>query len=96
MPKRRGKQAIPAAQLEPEAERLQFSFKHLDDKHPVLNIAKCSQEFLAALLLEIKNYSEYTSEQFTDQNNEEHRHRNFWPDTAQKNGFRHLSEEIQN
>ena len=55
----------------------------------------CSKEFLMALLLEVKNYSEYTVEQFEEENNKDRRHKNFWADTDEENGFTHLSEEIQ-
>lgn len=96
MSKKRHNRIILDPHPKPETGRLQFSFKHLDDKHSKFNIGNCSQEFLIALLLEVKNYSEYTVEQFEEENNKDHRHKNFWSDTSERKGFTHLSVEIQN
>lgn len=96
MRKKKYKPRIPNPCPEPETERLQFSFKHLDENHPKFKIESCSSDYLRALLLQIKVYSDYTEEQFTDQNNNDHRHWNFWRDTTETNGFTNLSDEIQN
>ncbi|MHB1937990.1 MAG: hypothetical protein ACYCOR_15580 [Acidobacteriaceae bacterium] len=96
MSKKRHNRIILDPHPKPETGRLQFSFKHLDDKHPKFNIGNCSREFLIALLREVKNYSEYTVELFEEENNKDHRHKNFWSDTTERKGFTHLSVEIQN
>ena len=102
MDKNQRKKKIPNPRLEQqtgreqERERLQFSFKHLDENHSKFDIKNCTVEYLRALLIQIKNYSEYTEEQFKELNNRDHRHFNYWSDTSEKNGFTHLSDEIQN
>jgi hypothetical protein len=84
MAKNQKKKKIPDPHPEQETGRLQFSFKHLDEKYSKFDIKNCPPEYLRALLLQIKNYSEYTEEQFTDQNNHDRRHLNYWPDTSEK------------
>ncbi len=98
MKKKRLKKKIPTPNpaQDQDAVRLQFSFKHLDADHPRFRMNDCSQEFLRTLLLQIKIYSEYTEEQFTDENNDDRRHKNFWADTSEPDGFTHLGVEMQN
>lgn len=78
-----------------ENRRLQFTFKSLDERHPKFTLEKCNVEFFRALFLQLRTYSEYTEEQFREQNNDDHRHTNHWKDTTEPDGFAQLSEEIQ-
>ena len=95
MVKRKKLKRIPEPALERDGVRLVFSFKHLDPSHPKFRLGNCSAAYLCALLLQIKTYSEYTVEQFQNINHGDSRHWNFWRDTTEPDGFRHISEEIQ-
>ena len=92
---KRNRRKIPTPRPLSDAARLQFSFKHLDADHPKFSLLRCNEEFFRSLLLTIKKYSEYTEEMFTDENNKEHRHKNFWDDTDEPDGFGHLDRAIQ-
>ena len=94
MTKRKSKKKIPVKPVPINRNRLQFSFRYLDHNHSEFLLKDCSQEFFIALLCKLKEYSEYTEEQFTEENNDENRHRNFWEDTSEPGGFRHLGDEV--
>lgn len=71
------KRKIPAFAVQKRAEDerlLEFSFKHLDIEGPKFAMDACDKNYLCALLLRIRNYSNYTVAQFTDFNHESDRH----------------------
>ncbi len=94
MTKRKSKKKILVKPVPTYRDRLQFSFRYLDRNHSKFPLKDCSQDFFIALLDKLKEYSEYTEVQFTDENHKERRHKNFWENTSEPDGFRHLDEEV--
>ena len=78
---------IPAPEIQPNLQNLKFSFKHLDAANPKFPLTLCDDGFLRELLLKIKEFSGWTVDQFIDQNNNEHRHIIFFPETSEPEGF---------
>ena len=83
----KSRKRIPVRDSPADKDRLQFSFRYLDEVHSKFRLQDCSQEFFVALLRKIREYSEYTEAAFTEGNNAANRHRNFWPDTSEPDGF---------
>jgi hypothetical protein len=52
---------------------LEFSFKHLDIEATKFGMEACDKNYLCALLLRIRNYSNYTVAQFIDFNHKSDR-----------------------
>jgi hypothetical protein len=71
----------------PALEYLKFSLKYLDTGHSDFELAKCCREFLACLVTEIHRYSQFTVDQFKDNDpNDWHRHKiNF--QSSSRTGF---------
>ena len=80
-------QAIPEPQLPLETRRLRFSFRHLDLTNNKFRLADCSDDFLRQLLARVRDYSNWTVDDFIDQNNNEHRHVIWFPQTSEPHGF---------
>jgi hypothetical protein len=80
---------------EPETERIQFSFKHLEPDHPDFRIEKCSADFFRALLCKVKEYESYTEQQFIDINHQADRMLFYFKDSAYPEGFISLDDELQ-
>jgi hypothetical protein len=85
---------IPAARLEPESARLEFSFKHLDSTHSKYGLDQCSAEYLRCLIEKIKDYSNYTVDQFRDQNDTDHRYVIDFDKTPAPKGFTSLPSDL--
>ena len=79
--------AIPLVTIPPEDEILGFSFRHLDLQHPKFHVGKCQMDYFAALLAKIQQYSTWSVGAFCDQNNQDHRHIIWFPDTTEPGGF---------
>lgn len=84
---------IPSQHREAETERIQFSFRYLDSEHHDFPICACSAEYLQCLLRRIKDYEEYTVDQFRDINHQNDRTLYYFPDSEYPNGFSSLSDE---
>jgi len=94
MAKRKIKRISPP-HLKPETERIQFSLKHLDSEHPVFRIEDCPAEFFQALLHRIKEYENYTEQQFRDVNHQDDRMLFYFAGSAYPDGFVSLDIELQ-
>ena len=86
---------IPAPIIQPELDSLRFSFKHLDLDSPKFSAAHCTQEFFHAFMAGVRDLSLWTIEQFCDQNNNEHRHIIWFPETTEPEGFPVDREQLQ-
>jgi hypothetical protein len=82
--RRRG---IPEPRLAPESKPVRFSFKHIEVESEKFNYSKCSGEFYRRLFLCLRTFSTWSVELFTDQNNNEHRHVIWFPETSELDGF---------
>jgi hypothetical protein len=78
-------QAVPTDQLP-----LKFSFKHLDLENEKFHWSKCSAEYFERLLKILQRLSTWKVEDFTDENNHDHRHRIYFPATSEPNGFQNI------
>ena len=72
---------------------LKFSLKYLDIGSSIFGLHECSNDFLIALLLKIKEYSSWPLDMFMDPNNEEFRHQIHFPDTSCPGGFTNVNLE---
>jgi hypothetical protein len=88
-PKRTKRFLIPPV-VQPDAKTLQFSFKHLDTENAKFSVNECSADFLLALIKKIREYSQWPTDVFIDQNHEEHRHLIDFAGTSEPDGFAHL------
>lgn len=95
MAKKRSNRRLPEAHLEPDSEKIHFSFKHMDADHPTYGVGGCSEEFFRELLKCLNEYSAYSVDQFCDQNNHDNRHTIDWDTTSEKQGFRSLEENLK-
>lgn len=86
---------IPAAEKRRETATLEFSFKHLDAKHPRFKMEICPAEYFHCLLYAIQKYSSYTIERFRDQNRQTDRHTIDFRETSEQLGFTSLDENLQ-
>jgi hypothetical protein len=80
----------------PPSPYLKFSFKHLDCSSEKFAVRNCHREdFWHNLLLRIKEYSQWTVDQFRDQNHQtnEHRHTIHFPETSEPDGFTNVDQE---
>jgi hypothetical protein len=92
---RRNKAHTPAIPLVvvPDAKTLQFSFKHLDLENPKFPVNVCTADFWMAFARELHRYSQLPVDEFTDANNDDHRHFIFFEETSVPHGFSHLDTE---
>ena len=79
--------AIPEIVVPPENRNLRFSLRHLDSRKQNFSLADCSADFFRMLLERIRDYSNWTVDDFCDQNNNEHHHVIDFPQTLEPNGF---------
>jgi hypothetical protein len=86
---------IPVVEIPARTEHLKFSFRHLQLDHPKFLPAACSNDFYQTLLTQIRNFSSWRIEDFCDQNNREHRHQIWFPDTTEPGGFTSVSDDEQ-
>lgn len=66
---------------------IRFSFKHLDSTNQKFHCENCTAEYFRRLLETLQRYSTWRVEQFTEQNNNDHRHLIDFPTTSEPNGF---------
>lgn len=93
MGKKKPKKKIPEPNI-PTGERpLRFSFSHLDMAKEKFHWSKCSAEYFTKLLEILRRYSMWRVDQFTDQNNDDHRHVIDFADTSEPRGFLHIAED---
>jgi|ERR1700679_2985197 hypothetical protein len=78
---------IKAPIIKPNPKRVRFCFDYLQPDHPRFPITECPREFFDALLRDIVRYKDWTMDTFMDMDNQEHRHRLYFKDTAEPNGF---------
>lgn len=76
----------------PPSPTLKFSFKHLDKTNPRYSVQKCCVDFYRYMVQELMRHSHFTVEQFREQNNDDGRHRHYFPDTSEPNGFTCLND----
>lgn len=95
MSKQKQFRKIPKQHPEAETQRIQFSFKHLDSEHRDFPISACGAGYLQCLLCRIKDYEEYTLDQFGNINHQDDRVLYYFPASAYPDGFRSLSDELQ-
>jgi hypothetical protein len=79
---------IPVPVIQPATELLRFSFKHIDLTTAKFLTENCDVEFFRELLVAVRDLSSWTIERFCDQNNNEHRHVIWFPQTTEPDGFR--------
>ena len=81
----------------PPSPTLRFSFKHLDFNTEKFCVRNCDREFWYNLHCRIYGYSRWTVDQFRDQNqnnqNMEHRHTIYFPETSELGGFVNVDQE---
>jgi hypothetical protein len=80
-------QVIPQVVVPAEGRALRFSFKHLDSTNDKFQLTRCNVDFFRSLLERIRDYSGWTVDDFRDQNNHEHRHAIYFPETSETDGF---------
>ncbi len=71
------KAAIPVnniAQPDIPNPTLQFSFKHLECDNSTYNLTQCPSEFWPLFAKELKRYTDWKIDDFTEQNNDDARH----------------------
>jgi hypothetical protein len=91
MPERQPAGGIPEpGPTRTEQLPLRFSFKHLDLEKQKFHPSKCEIEYFVRLFHTLRKFSTWTVEQFTDQNNNEHRHIIWFSDTSEPDGFAHI------
>jgi hypothetical protein len=79
---------IPATRPpEIDSLRLRFSFKYLDFKNAKFLPSECSQEYLGKLFQILKEFSNWRVGDFSEQNNDEHRHIIPFETSTEPNGF---------
>jgi len=83
---------IPPVQPAAANMPLRFSFKYLDLNHQKFSHAKCSKEYMVALFQLLCRFSQWTVENFLDQNNNQHRHMIDFAQTSEPDGFQHILE----
>lgn len=86
---------IPRPVIPDGKQPLYFSFKHLDIKCQKFHSDHCSPEFYLAFLNKLREYSGWTVENFTDSNNNDHRHIIDFSETTEPNGFAILKNNEQ-
>ena len=74
---------------------LRFSFKHLDLANPKFGPSKCSIAYFCGLFAVMQRFSTWTVAQFTDQNNNEHRHIVNFSETSEPDGFQNIPQADQ-
>jgi hypothetical protein len=81
---------IPEPRIPPGELPLKFSFKHLDLESAKFHVSKCSTDYLYKLFAILRKFSTWRVEEFTDENNDEHRHWIHFPDTSEQLGFQNI------
>lgn len=69
---------------------LRFSFRHLDTAHPKFPLSCCHSDFFCCLFITLGKFSKWRVSDFTDQNNDEHRHIIAFAQTTEPDGFQTL------
>jgi hypothetical protein len=91
MRKRKGRGIPGPLPIPAEQKPLLFSFKHLDLDKEKFNFSKCHIEFLESLLKCLRIFSTWPVETFSDENNNEHRHKIWFNDTTEPDGFLNIT-----
>jgi hypothetical protein len=87
MPNRQGR-AIPEPQPVPTDQLpLRFSFKHIHLESDKFHHSNCCLEYFTKLFESLRRYSTWKVEDFKQENNDEHRHLIWFPDTTEPTGF---------
>jgi hypothetical protein len=86
---------IPTVEIPRGEELLQFSFRHIDLVNEKFSLSECTTEFFCLLMETIKTFSNWTVDDFQDQNNKEHRHLIDFRQTTELNGFRDVVDPDQ-
>lgn len=84
---------IPDPHIPTNERPLKFSFKHLDRGHSKFNPEECSVPFFVAMLEKIKDYSNWSVENFCEAHGNERRHQIVFQGTSEKQEFAILGEE---
>src|SRR5882762_4429550 len=82
--------AIPEPHIPTSELPLKFSFKHLDLNNSKFHWSQCPVTFFQKLLEIMARFSTWRVEEFTEENNEEHRHWINFPDTSEPQGFQNI------
>lgn len=91
MAKKQKQSSIPQINAAaPDEKPLRFSFKHLDLKNPKFDPSQCPTEYFCKLFALMQQFSAWTVSQFSDQNNEEHRHIIDFAKTSEPEGFQNI------
>jgi len=86
---------IRAPVLPADDRTLKFSLKYLDTDHERFHFDACTADtFLKDLVLAMRHYSQFTLDQFTDQNHDPHRHQFDFAGTPEAGGFSNLEEDV--
>jgi hypothetical protein len=86
---------IPTVEIPRGEELLQFSFRHIDLENVKFSLSECPAEFFCSLMETIKTFSNWTVDDFQDQNNKERRHLIDFRQTTELNGFRDVVDPDQ-
>ncbi len=78
---------IKAREVPQEVRLLTFSFKYLSCFHPGFAIEECGADYLIALAKKLAELSLWSVHDFTDQNQNQHRHVIDWSQTTEPDGF---------
>jgi hypothetical protein len=84
---------IPTPVVPEDGRFLKFSFKYIDLHHEDFPLQACSQEFFTAFLEKLRHYSQWTVEEFSNQNNDDRRHNIDFRETRFADGFTHITTE---
>lgn len=91
MAKRRKKaHGIPEPHIPISESPLKFSFKHLHLESEKFHWTLCTPDYFQKLFETLRLFSTWRVEQFTDENNNEHRHWIYFPDTSEPQGFQNI------
>ena len=83
-------QGIPEPHIPTNELPLKFSFKHLDLENDKFHCSRCTAAFFQKLFETLRQFSTWRVEQFTDENNNEHRHWIDFPSTSEPQGFQNV------
>jgi hypothetical protein len=86
---------VPIVEIPARTEHLKFSFRHLQLDHPKFLPTACTESFYRTLLARIRDFSSWRVEDFCDENNNEHSHKIWWPQTTEPDGFVSLTDDEQ-
>jgi len=86
---------IPTVEIPRGEELLQFSFRHIDLENEKFSVSECPLEFFRLLMETIKTFSNWTIDDFQDQNNKDHRHIIDFRQTTEPHGFSNVVDPDQ-